>query len=56
MENKNTLNEERLKVNLPPFSQEEIDRIPDVENIPEIDGKDADYNAWRIKTGWISAF
>ncbi|MCT2560420.1 DUF6624 domain-containing protein [Chryseobacterium herbae] len=54
VEDKSSLNEERLKVNLPLFSQEEIDRIPGVENILEIDGKDTDYNAWRIKTGWIS--
>ncbi|MBB6369657.1 DUF6624 domain-containing protein [Chryseobacterium shigense] len=53
VEDKNILNEERLKVLLQPFSQEEINHIPGIEKIPEIDGKDADYTAWRIKTGWI---
>ncbi|MGG5207314.1 DUF6624 domain-containing protein [Chryseobacterium sp. MIQD13] len=53
VENKNNLNEERMKVNLLPFSQEELDKISDIENIAEIDGKDPDYTAWRIKTGWI---
>lgn len=54
VEDKNHLNEERLKVHLTLLSREEISRIPGVENIPEIDGKDADYLSWRIKTGWIS--
>jgi hypothetical protein len=54
VENKNKLNEERLKMNLLAFSQEEIDRIPNVESIWEIDGKDTDYTVWRKKTGWIS--
>lgn len=53
VESKNKLNEERLKVNLKLFSQEEINRIPDIEEIPEIDAKDAGYTAWRIKAGWI---
>ncbi|NML69042.1 hypothetical protein HHL23_04440 [Chryseobacterium sp. RP-3-3] len=54
VEDKKHLNEERVKVNLPPLSQEIINRISGVEDIPEIDGKDAEYNAWRIKAGWIS--
>ena len=53
VESKNKLNEERLKVNLKLFSQEEINRIPGIEEIPEIDAKDAGYTAWRIKAGWI---
>ncbi|KMQ59634.1 hypothetical protein ACM40_15995 [Chryseobacterium sp. BLS98] len=53
VENKNQLNEERLKVNLPSFSQEEIEQIPGIETIAELDSRDADYTAWRIKTGWI---
>ncbi|WP_080778897.1 DUF6624 domain-containing protein [Chryseobacterium phocaeense] len=56
VENKNRLNAERRKVNLMPFSQEKINAIPDPENIPEIDRKDADYTAWRIKTGWLPDF
>ncbi|PIF45472.1 hypothetical protein CLU96_2477 [Chryseobacterium sp. 52] len=56
VEDKRSLNEERLKVNLLPFSQDEINKIPDVESIPEIDGKDSSYTVWRIKTGWISGF
>lgn len=53
---KDTINQERLKMNLPPFPQEVINAIPDVENIPEIDGKHADYTVWRKKVGWISDF
>lgn len=56
VEDKGILNEERLKVNLMPLSQEKINAIPDVENIPEIENKDTDYTAWRIKTGWIPDF
>lgn len=56
VEDKNSLNLERLKMNLPPFPQEVINAIQSVENIPEIDGKDADYTAWRKKVGWIPDF
>lgn len=55
VESKNKLNEVRLKMNLKPFSQEEINRIPGIEKMAEIDAKDAAYTAWRIKTGWILA-
>ncbi|GEN73928.1 DUF6624 domain-containing protein [Chryseobacterium lathyri] len=55
VENKNKLNEERLKVNLKPFSQEEINRIPGIEKIAEIDAKQVGYTEWRIKMGWILA-
>ncbi|SHH35878.1 hypothetical protein SAMN05421866_2706 [Chryseobacterium oranimense] len=55
VEDKNHLNEERLKVNLQSFSQEEIEQIPGIETINELDNKDADYTMWRIKTGWITA-
>ncbi|SHF79055.1 DUF6624 domain-containing protein [Chryseobacterium sp. OV279] len=54
VEDKNNLNKRRIQVNLTPLSQEEINMIPLIEDIPEIDGKDPDYTAWRIKTGWIS--
>lgn len=54
VENKTYLNEERLKMNLKPLSWEDINRISGVESISEIDGKDKDYNAWRVKTGWLS--
>ncbi|PQA89876.1 hypothetical protein B0A69_21895 [Chryseobacterium shigense] len=56
VENKMHLNKERLKVDLPTFSPEEINRISGAEDIPEIDRKDIDYNRWRLKVGWISAF
>ncbi|UWX62158.1 hypothetical protein N0B40_07655 [Chryseobacterium oranimense] len=55
VENKSHLNEERLKVNLPPFSQEEIEQIPGIEAIAELDNKDTEYTTWRVKTGWIPA-
>lgn len=53
VENKPSLNKERAKVNLAPLSEEEISRISDPENIPEIDAMNTEYNAWRRKTGWI---
>lgn len=56
VEDKNILNAERHKVNLTPFAQEKINAIPDAEDIPEIEGKDANYMIWRIKTGWIHDF
>ena len=55
VENKSHLNEERQKVNLPPFSQDKIEQIPGTEAIAELDNKDAEYIAWRIKTGWMPA-
>lgn len=54
VENKTLLNEKRLQAELPPLSQEVITNIADIGMIPEIDGQDTDYNAWRIKTGWLS--
>ncbi|KFF15719.1 DUF6624 domain-containing protein [Chryseobacterium sp. JM1] len=54
VEDKSTLNNGRTQMNLRLLSQEEIDRIPLIEDIPEIDAKDPDYTVWRIKTGWIS--
>lgn len=54
VEDKNTLNYGRLQVNLPLLSEDEINRIPLIEDIPEIDGKDPDGTLWRIKNGWIS--
>ncbi|RXM41236.1 hypothetical protein BOQ62_01490 [Chryseobacterium sp. CH21] len=53
VENKDNLNEERKKVNLPELSKEEINNIPEPEEIPEIDSKDAGYTVWRKKVGWI---
>ncbi|SFN43558.1 hypothetical protein SAMN05421594_2804 [Chryseobacterium oleae] len=54
VEDKNILNNRRVEINLPLLTQEEINKIPLIEDIPEIDGKDPDYTFWRIKTGWIS--
>lgn len=53
VENKENLNEEREKVNLPALSKAEIHKIPEPEEIPEIDSKDAEYMVWRKKVGWI---
>lgn len=53
VEDKKKLNEERIKVNLPPLSIEEISRIPEPKDIPEIDNRDKEYNVWRKKVGWI---
>ncbi|AZA83253.1 hypothetical protein C1637_24045 [Chryseobacterium lactis] len=53
VENKERLNAERLKVYLPPLSAEEINKIHDSKDIPEIDSRDQEYNDWRKKVGWI---
>lgn len=53
VENKDNLNEERSKVDLPLLSKEEINNVPEPEEIPEIDQKDPEYTVWRKKTGWI---
>ncbi|AZA76210.1 hypothetical protein EG347_01030 [Chryseobacterium sp. G0186] len=47
------LNELRKTVNLPLLSPEEINRIPGLEDIPELESKDEDYTAWRKKVGWL---
>ncbi|PWN66126.1 DUF6624 domain-containing protein [Chryseobacterium oncorhynchi] len=53
VENKENLNNKRLKVGLLPLSLEDIERIPDSENIPEIEIRDVEYTNWRKKIGWI---
>ncbi len=53
VENKETLNEERRKVNLPALAMADINKIPEPQDIPEIDGKDVEYMIWRKKVGWI---
>lgn len=53
VENRQAVNEERSKMNLPPLSQEQINRIPDPEQIPELDLQQEGYQAWRKKVGWI---
>jgi len=53
VEDKSKLNEMRLEMTLPAFSHEEINKIPNVESILEIDEKDIDYTVWRKKVGWI---
>lgn len=53
VENIESLNEERAKVNLSPFSEKVINQIPDPKEIPEIDGRDPEYLIWRKKVGWI---
>ncbi|WP_223599018.1 DUF6624 domain-containing protein [Chryseobacterium sp. GVT01B] len=53
VENKENLNKEREKVNLHAFSEAEINKIPEPEDIPEIDDKNVEYTVWRKKVGWI---
>lgn len=53
VEDKENLNGEREKVNLPPLSGKEIHQIPNPEEIPEIDNRDRGYILWRKKVGWV---
>ncbi|MDR6371016.1 hypothetical protein J2795_001938 [Chryseobacterium bernardetii] len=53
VESKRNLNAEREKVNLRALSESDINRIPESEDIPEIDSKDIEYMDWRKRTGWI---
>jgi hypothetical protein len=53
VENKENINEERIKVSLPPLSPEDINRIPASEDIPEMDAREKEYTLWREKVGWI---
>ncbi|MFC3757924.1 DUF6624 domain-containing protein [Chryseobacterium tructae] len=53
VENKENLNNEREKVNLPPLSKKVIHQISNPEEIPEIDNRDEVYLEWRKKVGWV---
>ncbi|SDI30451.1 DUF6624 domain-containing protein [Chryseobacterium jejuense] len=53
VEDKENLNREREEVNLLPLSEKEINQIPDLEEIPEIDSRDQEYISWRKKVGWM---
>ncbi|WP_160139717.1 DUF6624 domain-containing protein [Chryseobacterium sp. c4a] len=53
VEDKESLNNEREKMNLPPLSNKEIHQIPDQAEIPEIDSRDEEYLKWRKKVGWV---
>ncbi|RXM53245.1 MULTISPECIES: DUF6624 domain-containing protein [unclassified Chryseobacterium] len=53
VEDRKNLNSEREKVNLPPLSEEEMNQIPDPEEIPIIESKDEGYLVWRKKVGWV---
>lgn len=53
VENKENVNKERETVNLPPLAGTDINKIPESEDIPEIDNKDVQYTVWRKKVGWI---
>lgn len=53
VEDKENLNREREKVNLPLLSEIEINQIPDPKEIPEIDSRDKTYLKWRKKVGWV---
>jgi len=50
--NKNELNELRKKYNLPEIAQNEIDKIPSVEDIEFIENQNPDYILWRQRVGW----
>jgi len=51
--NKHSLNKERMKMNLPALSQEQINNIPAIDQIPTMDLEDEGYQIWRKKVGWI---
>lgn len=51
--NKDSLNEERMKMNLPALAQEQINKIPAIDSIPAMDLEDEGYLIWRKKVGWI---
>ncbi|SIT02892.1 hypothetical protein SAMN05421786_104149 [Chryseobacterium ureilyticum] len=53
VENKKHLNNDREKVGLPKLSTTDINKIPEIEEIPMIDGKDKEYLIWRKKVGWL---
>ncbi|ROI04994.1 MULTISPECIES: DUF6624 domain-containing protein [unclassified Chryseobacterium] len=53
VEDKSKVNEERINVTLPPLSHDVISKIPEAEQIPEIDARDSEYMIWRKKVGWI---
>ncbi|WP_291898492.1 DUF6624 domain-containing protein [Chryseobacterium sp.] len=53
VEKKENLNKMRETASLPALSMTDINKIPEPEDIPEIDGKDAEYTVWRKKVGWI---
>ncbi|MEG0927313.1 DUF6624 domain-containing protein [Chryseobacterium sp.] len=53
VEDKENLNKKRLEVGLQPLSLKDINKIPDSENIPEIEIRDQEYTNWRRKVGWI---
>ncbi|PWN71092.1 hypothetical protein C1631_000230 [Chryseobacterium phosphatilyticum] len=53
VEDKEKLNQERVRIHLPELSVQEINNIPDAKNIPEIDSQDQEYNNWRKKVGWL---
>ena len=50
--NKDELNELRKKYNLPEIAQNEIDKIPSVEDIESIENQNQDYILWRQRVGW----
>ncbi|MNK03944.1 hypothetical protein D3C87_217970 [compost metagenome] len=49
---KKELGELRKKYNLSELSQEEIDKIPSIEQIETIENQNPDYILWRQKVGW----
>jgi hypothetical protein len=50
--NKNELIKLRKKYNFPELPQDEIDKIPSVEDIESIENLNPDYILWRQKVGW----
>ncbi|MGL6127912.1 DUF6624 domain-containing protein [Chryseobacterium artocarpi] len=53
VENKKHLNNDRKKAGLPQLSMLDINKIPEIEEILTIDGKDKEYLIWRKKAGWL---
>jgi hypothetical protein len=49
---KNELNALRRKNKLPVLSKKEIDRIPPIEAIEQLENENPDYILWRKKVGW----
>lgn len=52
VENKENLNNERKKYNLPKLSDLEIEKIPNIDKIEQLENENFEYVLWRKKVGW----
>lgn len=52
VENPHDINQIRAQYNLPALSNEDIQRIPAIEKIPELEAKTPGYISWRKQVGW----